>query len=519
MFRITRRHALAAVGAALMVAGPLTATTFAQDTVRRGGELVASIDFQPKSLDPAFGDADTLDRIAYNALYDTLVYVDDAGVVQPKLAESWEYAEDGMSITMKLREGVTFHDGTPFNAEAVKFNIDRIANPDTRSNRIQDVLDIASVEVLSEYSVRFNLARKSAVALPSLAAEGGFMVSPTAAQASGEDFGRTPVGTGPFKFVDWPGAERLNLVKNENYWAKDAAGEQLPYLDKLTIRTVRQAAVASLELEAGTIHLASALPIRDAQRLSAAEGFEKLPALLLSQVMVALNTTAEPFNDKRVRQAVAHAFDREQLSASIGLGEGLVLPLFVAPAEFAYDQNLTAYGYDPEKSKSLLKEAGIDRLSMSLSIIQREPDVQIGQIMQAQAAAAGIDLNLEILDRQAWLDKVRVERKFDGAMLRAVFPKTDIDKTFTFYFGRGLVTNYSLQEDEFVFDSLDAARGELDQAKRKEIYSALSSHVLDESYFSFLFAFPSVDVVNTKVKNIKQDVNGVWFLEHAWLSE
>lgn len=484
-----------------------------------GGTVVASIDFQPKSLDPIFGDSDTADRYLANQMFETLVKVGADGKLQPFLATSWEYSEDGTEIILNLREGVVFHDGTPFNAEAVVFNLNRVANPDTKSGRAQDVTEITSVEALDELTVKITLKAPSVVALASLAAEGGYMGSPTAILASGDDYGRNPVGTGPFKFVGWPGGERIVMNKFDEYWGKDEAGRSLPYLDEVIVRVVRQASVAGLELEAGTIHLANSIPVRDAKRLSASESLELLPPRLLTHIMVAMNTQNPKLSDDRVRRALAQAFDREQLSLAIGQGEGSVTPVFIAPNEDMFNDELEPWGYNPESAKALLQEAGIDRLEIGLAVIQREPDVQIAQIMQAQAAAAGVDLTLEVLDRQAWLDKVRVEKTFDAAMLRASFPKLDTDKVFTFYLTPGRATNYSLQENSEIAALIESARSELDVEARRAIYTEISQILIDQAYFAHLFNFPSMNVVNSAVQNVGQDVSGAWFFRETWLAE
>jgi peptide/nickel transport system substrate-binding protein len=506
---------LVGVAAAMLAGSPV----HAQETPKTGGTLTASIDFQPKSLDPIFGDSDTADRYVFNQIYESLLRVSAEGKLVPVLATGWTYADDGLSITFKLRPGVVFHDGTPFNAEAVVFNLDRVRNPDTRSNRRQDVISIASVEAIDDLTVKINLAERSAAALPSLAAEGGYMVSPAAVAKYGKDFGRNPVGTGPFRFADWPGDERLNLVRFDGYWGRATDGGKLPCLDAVVVRVIRQASVATLELQAGTVQLANAITVRDAGRLAADSALKILPPRLLTHVMVALNASRPPFDNPLVRRAFAYAFDRNQLATAIGLGQGSVTPIFVAPNEAMYDAGIQSYGYDPVAAKRLLAEAGLGTVAATLSIIQRDPDVQVAQIMQAQALAAGFNLKIEVMDRQAWLDKVAKGKTHDAAMLRASIPKIDADKTFAFYFGRQSATNYSLQQDEKVFSLIERARAETDVAARRGLYSELSRQILDQSYFAFLFNFPSLNVASANLKGLDQDISGAWILDKAWLSQ
>jgi peptide/nickel transport system substrate-binding protein len=502
-----------ALAAAAFAAGAADA-----QTPRRGGALTATIDFQPKSLDPVLGDADTSDRWVYNQLFETLVRVDGDGRTQPLLATGWDVAPDGRTITLRLREGVTFHDGTPFDADAVAFNIARVQNPDTRSNRRQDVASIARVAVLGPHLVRLDLSEPSAAALNTLAAEGGYMVSPTAARKWGEDFGRNPVGTGPFRFVDWPGGERVNMRRFEGYWGRDGQGQPLPYLDEVAIRTVRQASVALLELQSGSVQLVNAITPRDAARVRGSSDLQVLPPRLLLNMMVALNTTRPPFDDADVRRAFARAVDRAALANAIGAGQGTVTPLFVAPNESAFDPDLKPLPHDPADARRLLAASGKTTVPVTLSVIQRDPDVQLAQIVQSQARAAGFDVRIEVLDRQAWLDKTARAKTHEAALLRAAVPKLDPHQTFAFYFGKGSGTNYSWQQDETVFDLVERAKSEIDPARRRGLYGELSRRLLDQSYFTFLFNIPFLNGARAEVRDLGQDVSGAWDLRAAWLA-
>lgn len=496
----------------------LLSPSVAQEPVY-GGTVVASVDHQVRSLDPIMGDANTGDRRVFNAMFEPLLRVAADGSLEPVLATSWEVAADGLSVTFQLREGVTFHDGTPFNAEAVVFNLERVLNPDTVSPRVQDVNNIASVEAVDEVTVRVNLKAASATTLPLLGAEGGYMVSPTAMETHGEDFARNPVGTGPFKFVDWPGGERLNLVRNETYWGKDEAGNQLPYLDELVIRTIRQASVAMLELEAGTVQLAVNVPIREADRLAAGTNHVIVDSPYMAYLMVALNTSTAPFDNKLVRQALAHAFDREQLAAVAGLGRGAVLPIFITENDSMYDGEVEGYSYDPEEARRLLAEAGHEGLTFTLSVIQREPDAQVAQVMQAQAQASGINLVLDVGDRQTIVDKMSKTFTHEGALIRAGIPALDVAQTFNFYFADGAPQNYSRQNDPEVFRLVAAAEQEVDPAKRQTLYTELSRKLLDESYFLYLAGYPFLSVADTRLQGLEVDMIGVWLFDELWLAQ
>lgn len=485
----------------------------------RGGTLTASIDYQPRILDPIKGDAATGDRRVFNAIFEPLLRVNAKGELEPVLAESWEQAEDGLSITFKLRPGVTFHDGTPFNAEAVAFNIKRVLDPSTNSSRVQDVNNIASVDVIDDLTVRMNLHAPSPTTLPFLGAEGGYMVSPTAVEKHGDDFGRNPVGTGPFVFVDWPGGERLNLVRNENYWGKTESGEQLPYLDNLVIRTVRQSSVAVLELEAGTVQLAVNVPIREADRLAAAGKHSIVESPYMALLLAWLNVEQKPLDNKLVRQALAHAFDREQLAKVAGLSYGKVLPTVITEQDSVYDPAVKGYEYDPAEAKRLLAEAGHENLTLKLSVIQREPDAQIAQVMQAQAKASGINLELDVGDRQTIVDKLAKTHTHQAALARVGVPSLDADQSFNFYFSKNAPQNYSRQQDAEVHNLVDRGAKEIDPEVRRGIYTELANKILDESYAVFLAGYPFLSVSDNKLHGLEVDKAGVWVFNQIWLEK
>ena len=511
-------NTLSALAIASALALPLSSGIAQTAEPSAGGELTVAIDLQPKSLDPGFGDADTIDRYLFNQMYEPLIRLDAEGDIVPVLATDYAFSDENDAIRFTLREGVTFHDGTPFDAAAVKFNIERILDESSGSTRRQDVADVASVEVVSDSEVLVTLNGPSGAALSGFAAEGTLMVSPTAVEEHGEDYGRNPVGTGPFRFVAWPGGERVELEKYADYWQDDEAGNDLPYLDKLTVRTIKNYATALLELESGNVDALDVVNTQDFERLEGNESVALVPTPQVTNLMIALNVSKPPFDDKRVRQALAQSVDREILAKAVAGESGTVTPTFLPPSDWAYDESLKGWGHDPEGAKALLEEASAADLAFQLLIIQREPDATVGQFVQQMMKSSGISVDLQILERQSWIDRVLVNKDFEAAMLRGNFPRIDPHASYgRFFWNQGSSNNWVLHENQAVFDLIDEARATTDLDERKTLYSELGASLLDESYMVWLFNRPAMQAARANVKDIGQDVGGAWVFTRTWL--
>ena len=257
--KTTRRELLAAglplIGAlAALRAGPADAQP---DKPQYGGHLRIGYAIEPTSLNPHTAKSGG-DVYYWRQMFDQLVNVDQTGKADASqsLASSWEVSESPPSITFSLRPGVKFHDGSPLTAEAVKKNIDRVLDPTTKAPARTNMAAIKSVDVLGELRLRVNLAEAWASATSTLALGGGAINSPTALARLGQDYGWNPNGTGPFKLKEVVTGSYVRMVRNENYWAKDKAGNRLPYLDEVTIRIIKDETVLASALRAGEIDCA-----------------------------------------------------------------------------------------------------------------------------------------------------------------------------------------------------------------------------------------------------------------------
>lgn len=510
------RHVLAL---ALAVAYGLGGAALAEEPVR-GGAIVASIDLQPKSLDPIMGDAPTIDRYVLNQLYESLLRLDAEGNLQPSLADSWEYSADNTAITFTLRQGVKFHDGTPFDAEAVSFNLRRAISPEVNAPRRADLADIASVDVLGPTQVRVNLKQPSGAAIASLAVESGMMASPAAVEKYGPDYGRNPVGTGAFKFTEWKAGSHLALEGFDGYWRAGADGKPLPYADQLTVRFIPNTAVKMVEIRSGYIHLVDTVTPKDYATVENDSNLRLVSIPNGVSQWVALNTSKPPFDSLEVRQAFNYAINREALMKIVTRGYGAVTPTLVPPSDWAFAPDLKGYTYDPAKAKELLARAGKEGgVKATMSVIQRDPDTQVAQVIQQMVKAAGIELEIEILERQGWMSKVLSGRDHETAMGRVGIPRADPDQIFGPFFGRDAAQNWSVVKDEKLFETVEAARRSVDKEERKKLYAAAQERLLEQAYYAFLFFREQRQVARAELKNLQFDVGGAWLLAETWLAE
>src|SRR5574341_47448 len=388
---------LLAIGAIALVPA-----VWAAQQPQAGGTLVYGAGSDPDSLDPANTDSNPGEAIG-RMMNNFLVRFDAKMNLVPDLATSWTQSKDGLTWTFTLRKGVKFHDGTPFNAEVVKYNFDRFLGPEKPLKSSLHTPIIQSVEVVDEYTVKFTLKVPYAFFLNNLAHSATAMVSPTAHKKWGKDLTLHPVGTGPFKFVEWVRGDRIVLERNDEYY------EGKPRLDKIIVRTVREDSARVLGLEAGDYDLIVRIPPEEVPRLMR-EGKVRIYAEQSNRALrIAFNETKKPFDDARVRQALNYAVDKESIVKNIYQGLGAVIPTMVGPLNTGYAA-VKGYPFDPAKAKKLLAEAGFPNgFKTTLWTPQGRylKDFELAQAVQQQLAAVGIEAKLETFEWGNYLAALR----------------------------------------------------------------------------------------------------------------
>lgn len=508
--RTTRRQFLGVVGAAATMgwAGGALGQAVA------GGTLTIAIDLEPSSLDPIFGAAPGTDRRFYNMFAENLIWQQPDGGFRPMLAESWAYAPDGLSVEFKLRKDVKFQDGTPFDAAAVKFNLERAASPEVASRARQFMSDFDSVELIDTHTARVKLKRRSGPMLAILAIEPGSMMSPTAVKAQGEGFHRAPVGTGPFRIKSWTGG-RVEAEKFADYWQRSPDGKALPYLDRVVARVIPNTNVKLVELRSGNVQLGDSIQPKDFPQVEADPKLRLVDSNLGVVQYLIFNTSKAPFDNIELRKAIAHAVDAQSLEKIVSRGQGVLVGGIEPPSSWAFAKELKAYGREVELARSLYQKSGYQG-PLTLSIIQRDPDAQIAQLIQAMLKQVGIELRIEVMERQAWLDKV-LSGKAEIALSRAVMPRSDPDLAFSTFYGRDGKQNFAAIKDDKLFDLVDAARSETDQAARGKLYVEAQKRIHEQYYNAFLFWRPSSEVARVEVQGLEREFSGPWTYTTVWL--
>jgi peptide/nickel transport system substrate-binding protein len=423
----------------------------------RGGTVTVAQAGEPDSLDPQIALSGISGQV-HNNLYDTLIGLNADFRYEGILAESWDVSGDGLEYTFHLRSGIAFHDGSPFNADAVKFTFDRILDPKTKANQAATFSVLKETMVVDPLTVKFVLKEPFSPFLSYLAASynGGAILPPGAVQKSGSDFGTNPVGTGPWKFNEWVRGSTVTFVRNDNYQNFHSYMENkgAPYLDQLVFSNIPEASTQIAALDSGEVQVVFSLPPVEVDRLKADSSYDVViptTSLITQYIEFAMvKPTGDygaqfkpPFDDLRVRQAVGYALDVDTIIAKVlfGLATRDYGPL--PTAMFAYTPKIEQYGfhYDPNKAKALLDQAGWTNagggtrtkdgkpLDLVLWTWNLSPNDKIVQVMQNQLDAVGMSVKVEVLEVGTFLSTLvggpanfdmTASRGFDPNMLNEI---------------------------------------------------------------------------------------------------
>ncbi|MFJ7059655.1 ABC transporter substrate-binding protein [Streptomyces microflavus] len=480
-----------------------------------GGTLTAGFDNEPVTLDPAMSSAISSDRNVLNLFFDTLLRQRRDGTFEPALATQW--TEKGTEITFELRKGVKFHDGTPFNADAVVLNLKRISDPATRSTKAAALASIREVKATGPQTVTITLKAADPLLLTQLAHEPGMIASPAALAKGPETFGRKPVGTGPFTFRQWRTKVQLTAERNTDYWAKTPEGDALPLLDKVVLRFVTEAKVLRAELSTGGVHLVRALPPEEYKQLADDSRITIKDEGVRRNYYASLNVTKGPFSDPRVRAAFAMAVERRSVGKAAAGGDFDIAPSFATSEDWFYDDSLAPLPYDPDKARTTLDKAGLrGKVPITLVARRRAPDPTVAELLQSQLTAAGFAPKVEILEFQTQLERMQ-KQDFDAAILVIDIPRLDPSLSFDPYFASDGPSNWSGLKDTALDNLLDKGLSTDDRAVRKQAYVDVQRRIIQNNYWVFLHQAKSPLIHSSNLKGVGLDVDGQWRLERARL--
>lgn len=499
-----RRAAALAVVAGLLV---LTACGGGGGGAGAGTEFRIAVGIDPDTLDPA-GQTTTTVQNMVDYVVETLVGIDQNGDIVPRLAERWEVAPDGLTITLELRQGVTFHDGTPFNAEAVKFSLDRVLDPEVTVPLRASYDVISEVEVVDEHTVRLHLSRPSPALMSAMSTTAVGIISPASVEAEGNSYTayQHPVGTGPYVFKEYAPGERVVVEKNPDYW-----GEK-PYYDKVVFQVVPEAATRMSQLLSGQVHMMILPPVSDIPSLQENPNVEVLLAPSNRTIYIALNNHDEVLSDKRVRQALNYAVDVDAIIENVLFGAATKLDAPMAPSLFGYC-SVGAYDYDPDRARQLLAEAGaegvtLDFIAPSGRYVQ---DFQAAEAIAGYLEDVGINVTLRTMDWPTYVENITQpadQNVLDLHLLGWAPGYLDAQQQMVqFQAGAhppaGLATAFYTNPE--VEDLLARAAQEIDIPTRADLYCQASRLIMDDAPWIFLW-YQSFPIVYSK------DVTGVSYL-------
>jgi 4-phytase/acid phosphatase/peptide/nickel transport system substrate-binding protein len=481
---------------------------------KHGGSITVGQEFDIPGFDPLkVGVFDTSAETAAAAIFDTLTYLDDKGEVQPKLALSWTPSEDFKTWTFKLRPGVKFHDGTPFNAEAVKANFDRQKDPANKCRCAFYIAFIHDVQAPDELTVVYNLNDPS-VNLPAIITIQGvnFVIqSPTAWKTKGDDYNRNPVGTGPFMLKSWNAGDRMVLEKNPEYWNKGQ-----PYLDRIVLKPLPDAQSRFASLQSGEVDIIWD-DEADADNIQKAQKDPKLTVHTYAgsgAAVAAFNTKVEPFDDVRVRQALVMAIDRKKMSQA--LTNGLARPASnpYGDGSWVKCKDDGALPNDVEKAMALIKDYG-KPVEFKMLVTATPRGRNTGQVLQQFWKRIGANMEIEQVD-QATVPPRAFMRQFQLTPWRIIdLADPDVQMYANFHTGSPVaLANYSNPELDRL---LEHARVTPDPEKRTEDYCAISRLINKEAIWFWTFQNTYYAVSSAKLKGLPKMYSGVIDVSNVWM--
>ncbi len=450
-------------------------------------------------------------------MYDTLVHMSNEGFIpEPGLAESWEISDDGLEYTFKLRSGLSFGDGTPLDAEAVKFTFDRMLDPehpfaDTGPFPFATSYfgQIDAVEAVDATTVKFVLKEPFSAFLGNLSGMTGAIVSPTAVEAYGKDFSSNGVGSGPFKLTSWERGSRVVLEANPDYWEGAPAQSQaifIPIVDNLA-RVVA--------LQTGQINVAVNIQPDTIAGLEADDRFEVLQQVGPHVWWITLDMNNEYLKSKEVRQALNYAVDREAITQDILKGTGVPAYGPIPPGLAGYDPELVSYAYNPEKAKQLLADAGYpDGFTMDFWIPTSgsgmQDPVPMATAIQAYWQEIGVTTNIQTLDWGTYLSKLAALPKDSGYTafeLSFMLGTGEPDILLNTLLSTSQLAPQGINTGGYSNPKLDEliaeARRTTDSAQRASIYSEAAQIIIDDAPWVFVDHWKQSAAVSTDVQGFE----------------
>ena len=450
-------------------------------------DITLAMQLEPPHLDPTSAAAGAIDSVLYSNVFEGLTRFASDGSIIPGLAQSWVISDDGLTYTFTLAEGVTFHDGTTMDAEDVKFSLDRARAEDSANAQKALYAGITSVDVVDPMTVKLTLAAPNGSMLFNLAWGDAVIVAPE----SIENIKQAPVGTGAFKFANWVQGDNITLEKNADYWGTPAK------LDKVTFKFISDPTAAFAAVMAEDVDVFAGYPApENVPQFEADPRFQVIVGNTEGETILSTNNKMPPFDNVKVREAMAHAIDRQAIIDGAMFGLGTPIGTHFAPHNPDYVDLTADSAYDPEKAKALLAEAGFaEGFTTTLKLPPPSYARRGGEIIAAQLREVGIQTEITNLEWAQWLEEV-----FKGKD----FGLTIVSHTEPMDIGIYARPDYYFQYDDADFQAMNTAlEAEADPAKRSALLDQMQRKISGDYVNGYLFqlAIPTI---------AKAGVQGLW---------
>jgi peptide/nickel transport system substrate-binding protein len=461
----------------------------------------------PDMLDPTMARS-MVGRFVFASLCDKLVDIDEKLAIVPQLATSYQWSPDNKVLTLKLRHGVTFHDGEKFDAAAVKFNIERHKNL-PGSSRKGELAPVTSVQVVDDYTVKLNLSTPFAPLLSILADRAGMMVSPKAAQANPTGFASKPVCSGPFQFKERVAQDRIVLERYPNYWNKDAI-----HFDKVIYQPIVDATVRLANLRSGQLDIIERVATSDIAALKSENKLAVARFPELGYVGITINTGKGEMaknnplgRDPRVREAFELSIDRAGVVQVAADGQGIVGNQWVSPSNPFYAKNHPLPNRNIVRAKALLKEAGVTNPSFTLMTPTTSDAQKIAQVVQAMAKEAGFDIKIQSTEF-ATTYQLADSGQYQ-AYVKNWSGRPDPDGNLYTFYGCKQSMNYPGYCDPKVDDLLNRARATVDVGQRVKLYEQVADNVIAARPIVYLYHRDWLWAYNKKLTGLRTVPDGL----------
>ncbi len=486
----------------------------------------------------SFSNIDTLDAhnttsivacSIHNNIYNGLLKIvssDGKSVdFKPELAREWEIQGDRVHV-FRLHKGVTFHNGDPLTAADIKWNLERVKDKQQAPIHAWKLELLEAIETPDSHTVKLSFSKPYPflrVAFTGSTGRAATILSPRAVNERGKAYGRNPVGTGPFKFVEWKEADYILLEKNPSYWETDAAGGKLPYLDKVLIKIIIEPSTLVAALKTGEVDLINNAAPQFLADLRKDPKLNTLTAVGGNWRCLHFNLAKEPFNDKALRKAVTFAIDRKEILERVEFGEGIVAHGPISPPmggfyDPAFETGKNGQYYDPEQAKTWMKQAKYDGRELLFLSINSGTAPRQAEVIQAHLAKIGIKMRIELADfptfRRRWLqerqwDMVQIQWDADLDPDETLYP--ELHSTETWNAGKWVNKDFDL--------AVELARAENDFKKRKKYYEDSVRAILEDAPVTILLHVNEQKIFHKYVKGFQMIPAGLIDMHRVWLDK